>query len=63
MTIKCESSVTAEPGSFLTAAEVQAWIGELPGSANLTPIIRDLGSQRDPIPTLVGLTAKWTEER
>jgi hypothetical protein len=64
MHIDCKSSVTAEPGDFLTAADVQAWIADIPArAAHLSPILRDFGTQRDPVVTLVGLLAKWTEER
>lgn len=47
----------------LTAGNVKKWISQLPDDALLFPIMRQTGHQRDPISVLVGLHAKWSEER
>ena len=63
MQTECTSSVTAEPGDYLTAGDVAGWVSELPKGAQLSAITHDMGSQRDPMRVLVGLRAKWTETR
>lgn len=63
MTVECTSKVLAEHDDRLTAADVAGWVQSLPPAATVSAIIHDLGDQRDPYRVLVGLTAKWQENR
>lgn len=48
----------------LTASdELRTWLRDIPDGAEITPITRDIGDQRDPWHILVGLRAKWQEVR
>jgi len=61
--VECSSTVTAEPGSYLMAHQIKAWLPGIPDGANVTAVTRQMGSQRDPVEATVGLTAKWSEVR
>lgn len=61
--VECTSSVTSEPGDYLMAHEVQEWIVGIPVGAQITAITKEMGSQRDPYTSTVGLRAKWSEVR
>ena len=63
MQVECSSRIEADRGDYLQAGDVFDWVGTLPPDAHLTQIIRDYGNQRDPMPVLVGLIAKWRETR
>lgn len=47
----------------LHAGDVKEWVSQLPDEALLTPIIRDMGNQRDPLRVMTGLHAQWSEDR
>lgn len=61
--VECSSSVTAEPGDYLQAHQIRAWLPGIPDGASVEAITREYGSQRDPVTATVGLTAKWSEVR
>jgi hypothetical protein len=46
-----------------TSDDLRQWINHLPDGVPLTPITRDMGSQRDPMHVVVGLRATWEESR
>lgn len=51
-----------EDNQRITTAEMVEFCRSVPDRAELSPIIRDLGSQRDPDPVMVGIHAKWTTD-
>lgn len=57
------SEVKAAGSEKLTAGHVQAWVNALPSDAQLEPLTRSSGDQRDPYQVFVGLKATWTETR
>ena len=62
MTVKNTTSFEPELGEYASLQKSESlmeWLSHLPDGAELSAIIHDLGSQRDPIPTLVGLRATW----
>lgn len=61
--VEATSSVAAEPGDYLQADAVREWIRYVPDGAHIEAITREMGSQRDPYTSLVGLTAKWSDTR
>lgn len=64
MTIDCRAEFTVdEPGDAVHVVRVRDWLSGLPDGAVLVAIMRDLGTQRDPRPTLIGLRATWSEQR
>lgn len=64
ITVKMQSEYRANDDEPLTASsEFTDWVKALPGEAVLSPSIVEKGNQRDPWPVLVGMVAKWEEER
>jgi len=64
--IKSASTFGPEMGKSKPLEKTDAlaeWVVQLPDGAQLSAIIHDLGSQRDPVPTLVGIHATWEETR
>jgi hypothetical protein len=59
-----EATVTARldvPESGLSGAALAMWAATLPPSAQITAVMGERGSQRDPEPFLRALVAKWTQ--
>jgi hypothetical protein len=64
ISVECHSELRSEKGDdYLQAHEIRRWLESVPDGATISQIIRDMGSQRDPMPVLVGLRAKWSETR
>jgi hypothetical protein len=51
------------PQALTVTPDLRAWLGDLPDGATLSAVIRDVGTQRDPEPRLIGLRATWSETR
>ena len=60
--LEVDDAIRAENDTLL-AEDVHKWLANVPEGATIHAVIRDLGSQRDPEPTLVGLRATWSEVR
>jgi hypothetical protein len=62
MRITATTALNADPGEQLTADDIVAWAYQLPPDARtvpLTPVLGNVGSQRDPETVLRGLTVTW----
>lgn len=60
-----EASVTARldvpPAEGLSGADLVMWAATLPGAAQVTAVMGERGSQRDPEPFLRALVATWSQ--
>jgi hypothetical protein len=61
--VKCSAELRTKEGARVTRDEAIEFLSSLPVAAAIEPIVRNLGSQRDPMDVLVGFSAKWTEYR
>jgi hypothetical protein len=61
--VKCSAELRTKNSARITRDEAVEFLSGLPIEADISPIVRNLGSQRDPMDVLVGFSAKWTEHR
>jgi hypothetical protein len=62
-TIKHSARLEHEWGNNdpLTVHEVQTFLNHLPPQGKIVPIIRDVGSQRDPDRRMIGMNVVWED--
>lgn len=64
MAINIEMSARLDAeGPEVTVNELTAWLDHIPPGASLSPLTKNVGSQRDPEDAFVGMLARWSETR
>lgn len=63
MVIQCQAEFKAASGYLITKKELMEFLDPLPLGAVIEPIMKEMGSQRDPWQVFVGVKARWSETR